>query len=104
MDTSKAKKTGKKQNEEKATIKVVEYGVSHVRCVEGKKGDIVFFTLLLNGVTINGCRVASGKNGDFISFPQTQGKDGNYYSVVYAPLSGEDSDAILEAVQEELNK
>lgn len=105
MDTSKAKSKAKsKENDNRAQVKVTGFSVDHVRCVETKKGDVVFFTLILNGITINGCRVATGKEGDFISFPQTKGKDDKYYSVVYAPLSDEDTAKILDAVQEELNK
>lgn len=103
MDTSKAKKNTK-ANKEIKTVEVTNFSVDHVRVVETKNGeDLVFFTLNLNGVSINGCRVASGKNGDFISMPQTKGKDGNYYNVVYAPLADEDVKTILDAVQTAIN-
>ena len=104
MDTSKAKSKKTKDLEKRDFVHMVDMEVSHVRCVETKKGDVVFFSLLINGITINGCRVATGKKGDFISFPQTKGKDDNYYSIVYCPLTDEDTQKILDAIQEELNK
>lgn len=105
MDTSKAKKTTKKkeQAQEHPTIEVRDCDVKNVRVVEGKNGDLVFFTLMLNGVTIYNCRVATGKNGDFISFPQYKGSDGNYYNNVYVALSDEDSARILEIIQSAIN-
>lgn len=100
MNTSKAKKTSKKeQSTEREFIEVRGYEVKNVRVVEGKNGDLVFFTLTLNGVTIYNCRVATGKNGDFISFPQYKGKDGNYYNNVYVALSDEDANKILADIQ-----
>ena len=101
MNTSKAKKATKKEGatKERVNIEVREFEVKNVRVVEGKNGDLVFFTLMLNGVTIYNCRVATGKNGDFISFPQYKGSDGNYYNNVYVALSDEDSVKILAAIQ-----
>lgn len=106
MDTSKAKKTTKKEEkaQERATIEVRDYDVKNVRVVEGRNGDLIFFTLMINGVTIYNCRVATGKNGDFISFPQYKGGDGNYYNNVYVALSDEDSAKILEIIQGAINE
>lgn len=104
MDTSKAKKSSEKENtQERQFTKVESFDVSHVRVVDSKNGDLVFFSLTINGVTINSCRVATGKNGDFISFPQTQGKNGDYYSLVYVSLDNKDVEKILDRVQEEVN-
>lgn len=103
MNTSKAKSKSKKQEQgEREYIEVREVEVKNVR-VNGKNGDLVFFTLVLNGVTIYNCRVATGKNGDFISFPQYKGTNGTYYNNVYAALSEEDSAQILEMIQKELD-
>ena len=101
MDTSKAKKSSKKDKatQEREYIEVRSTEVKNVRVVDGKNGDLVFFTLVLNGVTIYNCRVATGKNGDFISFPQYKGNNGEYYNNVYAALSEEDSENILTSVQ-----
>lgn len=104
MNTSKAKAKNKKQDQgEREYIEVREVEVKNVRVIDGKNGDLVFFTLVLNGVTIYNCRVATGKNGDFISFPQYKGTNGTYYNNVYAALSEEDSAQILEMIQKELD-
>ena len=84
------------------TIKVDSFKVLKVR--EMKKSDNVSFDLVLNGITIYGCFVISGKNGDFISLPQRAGNDGKYYSIVWAPMSQEDQDAIIAEVERLLNE
>lgn len=103
MDTSKAKKNSKKKTEEREFIKVDSHEVLDVRVIDTKNGDMVLFTLVINGVKIYSCRVATGKNGDFISMPQTKGGNGQYYNVVYAPLSEEDTKTILDEVQNAIN-
>lgn len=104
MDTSKAKKSKKAEQQEKTFCEVRTKEVKNVRVVDGKNGDLVFFTLVINGVIIYNCRVATGKNGDFISFPQYKGNNGEYYNNVYVSLSDEDSKAILEDVQNAINE
>ena len=64
--------------------------------------DTVFFDVVINGVTIYGCKVIEGKNGDFISFPSHKGKDGKYYNHVWIKLSDEDTAAIVKQVEEML--
>lgn len=104
MDTSKAKKNSKKKGEdEREYLKVDSHEVLDVRVIDTKNGDMVLFTLVLNGIKIYSCRVATGKNGDFISMPQTKGGNGQYYNVVYALLSDEDTKTILEEVQTAIN-
>lgn len=103
MDTSKAKKNSKKKGDEREFVKVDSHEVMDVRVIDTKNGDMVLFTLVLNGIKIYSCRVATGKNGDFISMPQTKGGNGQYYNVVYAPLSDEDSKKILDDVQTAIN-
>ena len=105
MNTSKAKKQEKKQeNKEREYCEVRTFEVRQVRVVDGRNGDLVFFTLTLNGVTIYNCRVATGKNGDFISFPQYKGNDGKYYNNVYVSLAEEDSAAILTEIQRQIDE
>lgn len=106
MNTSKAKKTSTKgeQAQEREFCEVRECEVKNVRVVEGKNGDLVFFTLTINGVTIYNCRVATGKNGDFISFPQYKGTNGTYYNNVYVAISDEDSAKILEEIQRQIDE
>lgn len=84
-------------------IKVTQADVDHVRAVEIEGRVQVFFTLTLNGVSINNCRVVEGKDGDFIGFPRRKGNDGKYYNHVYANISSEDSKAILDKVEKEVN-
>ena len=104
MNTSKAKKSSKKEGgEERVFCEVREHEVKNVRVVEGKNGDLVFFTLVINGVTIYNCRVATGKNGDFISFPQYKGSNGTYYNNVYVAISDEDSYKILDEIQKQID-
>lgn len=64
--------------------------------------DTVFFDVVINGVTIYGCKVIEGKNGDFISFPSHKGKDGKYYNHAWVKLSDDDSAAIVKQVEEML--
>ena len=40
-------------------------------------------------IAIHGCRVVSGKNGDFISFPAWKDKEGNYHDYAYMTFSDE---------------
>lgn len=106
MNTSKAKKAGKKEEQaaERVYCQIRDCEVKNVRVVEGKNGDVVFFTLTINGVTIYNCRVATGKNGDFISFPQYKGSNGTYYNNVYVAISEEDSAKILEEIQKQIDE
>lgn len=103
MNTKNAKKATKTETKEREFIKIDSHEVSNVRVVEGKNGDLVFFTLAINGVTIYNCRVATGKIGDFISFPQYKGYNGTYYNNVYAPISDEDTKTILADVQKAID-
>lgn len=104
MNTSKAKKTTKKEEtKERTFIEIRDHAVDNVRVVDGKNGDLVFFTLTINGVVIYNCRVATGKNGDFISFPQYKGNNGTYYNNVYVAISDEDSAKILEEIQQAID-
>ena len=100
MDTSKAKKNTKKEVEH---IKVDRCDLRNVRVLGTKNGDVVFFTLMINGVFINNCKVVSGKNGDFIALPQYKGSDDKWYNHVYLSLSDEDTKTILDMVQDSIN-
>lgn len=93
----------KKPTNEVQTGTIEDWKVTRARAVEGKNGTVVFFTLEINGVSINNCRVAEGKNGDFISLPQYHGNDGKYYSHVYFRFSNEDETAILAEVEKQIN-
>lgn len=78
-------------NDEKwASIKVT-------RAVQFDNGGVVF-DMIVNGVTVYGCRIVEGKNGDFVSFPAKKGKDGKYYSHCYYDFKKEEVDAIEEMI------
>ena len=99
--TKGTKTTEKKERE---YIKITNLNVDNVRAFEGNKSTTVFFTLIINGVSIYNCKVVEGKNGDFISFPQTKGSNEKWYNVAYAAISPEDSEKILTQVQTLLDK
>lgn len=89
----------KPENEKKSIVK--SYNVSHVK-MDAK--ERVRFALTVNDITIYGCNVVEGKNGDFISFPSYKGSDGKYYNHVYVPLTESEQKEVLEDVEKELNK
>lgn len=93
------KKPEDKNSKQKSILK--DYSVDRVK-MDSK--DRVRFTLTVNGVTVYGCNVVEGKNGDFISFPSYKGKDGKYYNHVYIPLTDKEQEGILLDVEKELNK
>lgn len=97
------KNATKKTEDAKDYIKLTQMEVSHIRAVEINDRVQVFFTLMLNGVSINNCRIVEGDNGDFIGFPARKGKDGKYYKHVYASISPEDSAKILAIIEKEVN-
>lgn len=104
MNTSKAKKNKPQEEKDEKYFLADQFTVERVRVIDGEKGDIVFFTLEVRGLYIYNCRVATGKNGDFISFPQTKGKDGKYYNVCYGKFIPEEEEAILAEVQRQIDE
>jgi len=49
-------------------------------------------------IGFNGCRVVSGKNGEFISFPAWKDKSGNYHDYCYITLTPEEVSKIIKAL------
>lgn len=49
-------------------------------------------------VVIKGCRIANGRNGEFVSWPSTKKDDGKYWNHVYA------SEGFAQAVLAEAKK
>lgn len=91
----------KPENETNKKSILKDYSVSYVKMdLKGR----VRFALTVNGVTVYGCNVVEGKNGDFISFPAYKGNDGKYYNHAYIPLTAEEQEGILLDVEKELNK
>ena len=89
-------------NKTEQNLKVESFEVKRVALV-GKK-NTVFADIVINGITIYGMTVVEGKNGDFLSFPSRKGNDGKYYSICWARLSEDDQNAIIAAIEKELNK
>lgn len=86
----------------KKTLEVSSFRVTGARTLDSGS---VSFDMKLNGINIYGCFVVeSAEYGDFISFPQRKGKDGKYYSIVWAKLDKEDTTAILQEVERILNE
>lgn len=83
---------------------VDEFEIDRVR--KSSNGQI-YFTLILNGVHINGCYIkewGEGRNRkEFISLPSYKGTDGKYYNHVYFRFSDEDQAAIIDKVYEVYN-
>ena len=69
-------------------LKIDSYCVKRAITI-GKNADVLA-DVEINGITIYGMRVIEGKNGDFLSFPQNKGKDG-------------DQADILKAIEDKLN-
>ena len=82
----------KKETENTLQIKIT-------RAKQFKDGCTVF-DMVVNGVSIYGCRVVEGKKGDFVSFPAYKGSDGKYYSHAYVKLSDEDTELIVKQVED----
>lgn len=90
-----------KNNRNIEELKIDNYCVKRASTVG--KDAIVVADVEINGITIYGMRVVESKNGDFLSFPQTKGKDGKYYSICWAKLSEKDQADILKAIEDKLN-
>lgn len=59
----------------------------------------IIFDMIVNDVTIYGCRLVEGKNGIFVSFPQRKGKDNKYYNIAYISLTVSDIDNIVAQIE-----
>ena len=73
--------------------------------VNNYSDELTFFTLVvkseLGNIYINGCKVVSGKKGDFIAFPARE-NEGKYYNYVFMNLTDDQSEAIINAVSEHI--
>lgn len=73
----------------------VQYKVLRVNKAKG----YTFFDILINGVSIYGCSIIDGRNGSFISWPSRKDeKSGKFYKYAYVPLTEEDLQGIIDAV------
>lgn len=51
------------------------------------KNETIFIDIEVNEVKIYGCRLATGKNGDFIAFPSQKAKNDKYYNHCWVSLT-----------------
>lgn len=94
-----------KSAEEKTVGRTIEISdVVITRAKEGTRG-VVFFDMILNGVSVYGMKVVAGKDGDFISWPSEKAKNGDkYYNFAWAPLTEDQEKGILMKVQDKLDE
>lgn len=83
----------------KATENETKYDIKVKRATECKSGDVAF-DMIVNGVTIYGCFLTEGRNGNFVAFPSRKGNDGKYYNIAYFPVSEE----TLEVIESQIEK
>ena len=56
----------------------------NVRLFDSKRTKAFVTVEIDEDLVLTGLTVVKGKYGEFVSFPQYKGKDGNYYSLFYA--------------------
>lgn len=81
----------------KAETKTYNHEFSVKRAIQFDDNDVLF-DLVVDDLTIYGCRVVEGKKGDFISLPSRKGKDGKFWSVIYKYFTDEETNEILDMV------
>lgn len=93
--------TGITGNKERTFTKVESFSVKNSR--EWDCGAVTT-TLTLNGITIYNVRIMQTHDGnhEFLAFPNRKGNDGKYYPHVYVSLSDEDTEKIIEAIDNDL--
>lgn len=99
------KKKAEAQTETKAKASYnVEVTRVHDFSKDGK--TIIGFDMKVNGVSISGCTYREGeKNGKewkMVTFPQRKGSDGNYYNIVWMPVSKELTETIAVQIEQML--
>ena len=81
----------------------VNYTCEVIRAKEIKEGTVAF-DMEVNGVKIYGCWYKEGTNKDgkeyqIVNLPQEKGKDGEYYSIAWFPMSKEVREGIIDQLQ-----
>lgn len=78
-----------------------EYILNDVKNVKEWSDGGITLTLVVNGITIYGCRIIQTEKGDwFLSFPSRKGSDGKYYKHVWFEVD----DAMKELIEAAVNK
>lgn len=73
--------------------------VIEVKRVKQFDNGNVICDLVINGVSVYGCRVVEGRTGDFIGFPQYKGSDNKYYSHAYFKFSEEEQKNVIKTIE-----
>lgn len=61
------------------------------------KNKVLFCDVIINGVTIYGCRIVDGKKGEFVAFPSHKSeKDDKYYNYAWVDLDDDDTEEIIK--------
>lgn len=90
------------RNTNKQTESALSFSVKN--CREFADGGISFVLMLLGGkVTLYGCRIISGREGEFIAYPARKGKDDQWYNHFFVALTKEETAEIINAVYETLD-
>ena len=67
---------------------------------------VIGFDMKVNGISISGCTyregVKDGKEWKMVTFPQRKGSDGNYYNIVWMPVSKELTETIASQIEQML--
>ena len=74
--------------------------VARLHRLEGNGMLKAFADVVIGQVLVKGVRVIDGKNGLFLTMPQTQGKDGKWYCTVMLlddSLKAELQEVVIEA-------
>ncbi|PIQ89579.1 MAG: hypothetical protein COV72_02390 [Candidatus Omnitrophica bacterium CG11_big_fil_rev_8_21_14_0_20_42_13] len=80
------------------TVKTLEITVKRIFKIENNDTLKAFVDIAVNDVLlVKGLRIVNGKNGLFVSMPQTLARDDKWYSSVY-PLTKEAREEIQEIV------
>ena len=80
----------------------IEFTVKN--CREFADGGISFALVLMDGkITLYGCRVINGGEGEYISFPARKGKDEKWYNHYFVNFTKEETAEIINVVYETLD-
>jgi hypothetical protein len=87
----------KNSREEQPVLTVSSYSVKKARTTEG---GIVMADVVINGITIYGMKILANKSSGeaFLSWPSQKGRDGKYYSIVWARLADADQERIISDI------
>lgn len=83
------------KNKKQAAVKSIK--VDRANDYNGK----LYFDVIINGVTIYGCRLIDGEKGMFVMFPSHKSeKNGKYYKYAYVDLT----DAEVQEIVDQISK